>query len=689
MPIPANPTDGEVHTFTNGKEITFTALPLASKGTQVSLEAVLTTAGVNTDTDWQYNSSQFQFNADGTKFYMGSANAGSLYIGTWDLSTPYDLSTQTYNSLSPARSIVYMDVAEGMLFTPDGSKLLQFVNLNNSNPAGSRCRCYVFTLSTPFDLNTISASATDVDLGTAAGLYGSVHGAAWNADGTKIYLAAHTSHLRELALNTPYDISDNVGNANVVNHSPVSLGADITGFWGVGFSTDGAIGYIMESNGATNELHIFDLSTPYEFSTATLNSSVNIDEGTDFNTNYPKKFTMANNTPLIRATVPSIVSEQFIYVNIGSGDVGKWHVTKAAYTGETGGVTTYATVADLPTPVPTGEMAFVTETKKMYFADVDSWTVINDSAAPNAPALSAPAGGALFTTAGLQSWTVPDGVTSICAVCVGAGGYGGARGSHITNGSTGQGGAGGGLGWKNNISVTPGQTISVQVGAIIGSRDSFVIDTSTVAGFAGENGRAGSDPLVETTPAVGGGFVGDGGGQGGSPGLGQHNTSSPTVPSSGGGGAGGYSGAGGQGGSTDAGATQRQGGQPGTGGAGGGGSTGTNDGGTRIGSGPGGGVGLYGETTSGAGGADNTGITATYGGKGGSGGTDGADVIGNGTYQSGGDAGLYGGGGAGHGLAKSARPGGPGAVRIIWGTGRAFPSTNVDLASSTAGETTI
>jgi hypothetical protein len=30
-----------------------------------------------------------------------------------------------------------------------------------------------------------------------------------------------------------------------------------------------------------------------------------------------------------------------------------------------------------------------------------------------------------------------------------------------------------------------------------------------------------------------------------------------------------------------------------------------------------------------------------------------------------------------------------GAVRIIWGDGRSFPSTNVDQASSTAGETTV
>jgi hypothetical protein len=40
------------------------------------------------------------------------------------------------------------------------------------------------------------------------------------------------------------------------------------------------------------------------------------------------------------------------------------------------------------------------------------------------------------------------------------------------------------------------------------------------------------------------------------------------------------------------------------------------------------------------------------------------------------DGANYGGGGGGHGLATYPRSGSPGAVRIIWGSGRAFPSTN-------------
>ena len=63
-----------------------------------------------------------------------------------------------------------------------------------------------------------------------------------------------------------------------------------------------------------------------------------------------------------------------------------------------------------------------------------------------------------YTTPGTYSWTAPAGVTSVCVVCVGGGGSGGA-GYYVG------GGAGGGLAYKNNISVTPGSSYTVVVGA--------------------------------------------------------------------------------------------------------------------------------------------------------------------------------------------------------------------------------
>lgn len=281
----------------------------------------------------------------------------------------------------------------------------------------------------------------------------------------------------------------------------------------------------------------------------------------------------------------------------------------------------YATPSELPlTGLSAGDIAYVISTERFYVSNGNGW---------NSMSLNI-AGQQAYTTAGTYSWTAPSGVTSVSVVAVG-GGSGGGSGS--SQGGNDAGGGGGGLGWKNNIPVTPGQIYTVVVGAggpyNTAGFDSWFINATTVKGGG-------------ASMPIGGTFIGDGGGNGGWGGEGQ-----PTI-GRGGGGAGGYTGQGGNGGTGSIPANNAD---PGSGGGGGG------FGGTGTGSGAaGGGVGIYGLGSSGAGG-----VNGSVYGKGGSGGTDGSAAGG----------GLYG-GGQSYG---NSGPGGNGAVRIIWGPGRSFPST--------------
>lgn len=242
-----------------------------------------------------------------------------------------------------------------------------------------------------------------------------------------------------------------------------------------------------------------------------------------------------------------------------------------------------------------------------------------------------PVGQEAFTTAGTFSWVAPPGVTSISVVCVGAGG-----------GSPGSNSAGGGeLRYKNNISVTPGSSYSVVVGAggttapTDGGPSSFNATTVVANGGINANG----------SKLGGSGGTGDGGGNGGN-GIG------PAGSYGSGGGAGGYSGNGGNGDNN---------GNPGlgTGGAGAGGKTYSNNVSpyNYLEGYGGGGVGILGQ-----------GANATVPSGGGSGGS-------NAVLSAGG---FYGGGaGAANGTENTGGIGGGGAVRIIWpGTDRQFPSTN-------------
>ncbi len=175
-------------------------------------------------------------------------------------------------------------------------------------------------------------------------------------------------------------------------------------------------------------------------------------------------------------------------------------------------------------------------------------------------------GDAVFATPGTHTWVCPEGVTSVSAVAVGAG----CQGSiNVFNGS-----GGGGLGWRNNIEVTPGESYTVQVGRDnYPGGDSWFKDTATVLGGGGQSN-------------VGGTYVGDGGSAG-----------QDASAHGGGGGAGGY-------------------GSAREGGGGRGGSTGLTGGGAG-----GGGVGLYGQGATGQDAEDTASVGVTLvGGGGGSGG---------------------------------------------------------------------
>src|SRR6056297_3177151 len=251
-----------------------------------------------------------------------------------------------------------------------------------------------------------------------------------------------------------------------------------------------------------------------------------------------------------------------------------------------------------------------------------------------------------------QSWTVPAGVVEIKAVVVGGGG--GAAYCAGSSDCSGAGGGGGGLGYRNNISVTPGENLDITVGSggsggsssqDPGSNggDSYINrDTSTLVKA---NGGDGANYYSSSCGSGGSGGSGgtsalssnDGGGSGGQGGASQDNNGG-----GGGGGAGGYSGDGGDGGSGNSGV-----GGDGTGGAGGGGG-GQSNGGTQDNGG--GGVGLSTEGSNGSGGsADNPGT-------GGSGG---------GTGSSGGDGGSYGAGGGGK-EDDTSGAGGDGADGVVY-----------------------
>jgi hypothetical protein len=257
----------------------------------------------------------------------------------------------------------------------------------------------------------------------------------------------------------------------------------------------------------------------------------------------------------------------------------------------------------------------------------------------------------LFTSSG--TWVAPAGVTSVSVLLVG----GGDGGYYTFNTRCDDFGCindfryfiynGGDLRYSNNVSVTPGQSYTITVGAGgIGARNGGGTSAQTSSAF-GINAGTGGANSTGISSTILGGNGGNGTSLSGS--LLEYGQSSTTPGGwNGGSGAGGYSGNGGTGGRTKASNMAGTNVNP-TSGNGGGGSGARGGSTTEFPIPParsGGGVGLLGTGSSG--------IAPTG--------------IGNGNPGSGGVGALYGGGGG------SGGNGSPGAVRIMWGGGRSYPS---------------
>lgn len=270
---------------------------------------------------------------------------------------------------------------------------------------------------------------------------------------------------------------------------------------------------------------------------------------------------------------------------------------------------------------------------------------------------------AVFTTPGVTQWTVPAGVYSISAFMV-SGGQGGGFGQTVDGFAFGgYGGQGGSTLWVEKIPVSPGSIVTVTVGAGGGPA---VAGVSNLPGSAGGNSgvAAGDRTCLVTNSGLTSVFAGAiwSRGIGGAGGV----RDVAGSPGGGGGGAGGY-------GTTADPNTSANGGDGGSGGtgppptAGGGGASGGTRGsssflGIRSG-GSGGGVGLLGRGATAA-----VPVNFPAAGLGGSGGNDGVQVL---------QAGLYGGGGGGGGNSSDGGAGAQGAVRIVWGSTRFYPTSNV------------
>jgi len=240
------------------------------------------------------------FNNDGSKLYVVGIEYHNVY--EYYLTTPYDISTGTYND--------YLSVSSqdghtrGIAFNNDGSKL--YVVGEDYD------KVYEYNLSTPYDIST----GTYNDYLSVSSQDSSPQGIAFNNDGSKLYVVGSANDkVYEYNLSTAYDISTGVYN------DYLSVSSQDGTPTGIAFNNDGTKLYVVGS--ANDKVYEYNLSTAYDVSTGVYNDYLSIGaqddnpEGIAFNNDGSKLYVVGRgNDKVYEYILRYKLDTAILYVNI-------------------------------------------------------------------------------------------------------------------------------------------------------------------------------------------------------------------------------------------------------------------------------------------------------------------------------------------------------------------------------------
>ena len=158
-------------------------------------------------------SSGITFKPDGTKMYMVGTSSDSVY--QYSLSTAFDVSTASYDSVS--FSVTGQDTnPSSLVFNNDGTKMYILGDSSDS--------VYQYSLSTAFDLST--ASYDSVSFSVASQVTINLKSIALSNDGTKMYVfSSFSDTIYQYSLSTAFDIS--TASYSAITFSPASQDTDV------------------------------------------------------------------------------------------------------------------------------------------------------------------------------------------------------------------------------------------------------------------------------------------------------------------------------------------------------------------------------------------------------------------------------------------------------------------------------
>ena len=281
------------------------------------------------DTDYGL-AAGIEFNKDGTKMFVSYAQVDATetvprHIVTFNLSTPYDISTKTFAGDSE-RCVFNLDTGDhgqqlyDLEITSDGMKILVVSRRNVQSRDFDKA--YVLDLTSPYDISSCTRSSATNDLdhndfqnGSLAGnrtdnndgrSKNLLEGVEINDDGTKLFLMYRDNNgsdgvggrLLEYNLSTPYDLSET--SLSLVTTAGIQLSENnSTGAHGptsLRFRPDGKRLFIVNhAHGGTARILQISLTNAFDTSSFVIDGSFDIDNLSAYSNSQPRGIAFSSN----------------------------------------------------------------------------------------------------------------------------------------------------------------------------------------------------------------------------------------------------------------------------------------------------------------------------------------------------------------------------------------------------------
>jgi len=200
------------------------------------------------------------FKPDGTKLFI----VGSILdaVQEYTLSTAWDISTASWEGSLEKFRVSDQDTSpKGVFFKTDGTKMFIV--------GASKDTLFQYDLSTAWNVSTASYTNPSNDFLKVSGQEESPAALFFKSDGTKLYVAGFTGdEVNEYNLSTAW----NVGSATFSQN--FSVNAKETSPQGLSFKSDGTKMYI--TGPSSDSIHEYHLSTAWDISTASFDSSLDL-----------------------------------------------------------------------------------------------------------------------------------------------------------------------------------------------------------------------------------------------------------------------------------------------------------------------------------------------------------------------------------------------------------------------------